>query len=273
MTYQGVRYPDFVSATHYGSGDGLCGWNCRHDFWPFWPGLSTPNHTDEELEALNAKTIEYNGELYSEYEISQMQRAAERKVRAAKRTYLAEDAAGQDTTKAAVKLKQARQQLSQFIQDTGAYPFDSSARTSVAGFGRSEASKASALAFRLSSDSSKVAYYSYTDYQEMVKNAVQKSATGARLDLTGKANSIAELLYDDGSVKQRRIYGPDGRSLLDYDTDDHGNPKRHPTGAHKHTYSHSQKNPHGSACPLTDCDLKYNQDIIQEGVNYHATVP
>jgi hypothetical protein len=142
MTYNGVRYPDFVSATHYGSGDGLCGWNCRHDFWPFWPGLSTPNHTDAELEALNAKTVEYNGEMYSEYEISQMQRAAERKVRAAKRTYLAEDAAGVDTTKAAVKLKQARQQLSQFIQDTGAYPFDSSARTSVAGFGRSEASKA-----------------------------------------------------------------------------------------------------------------------------------
>jgi hypothetical protein len=142
MTYNGVRYPDFVSATHYGSGDGLCGWNCRHDFWPFWPGLSTPNHTDAELEALNAKTIEYNGEMYSEYEISQMQRAAERKVRAAKRTYLAEDAAGVDTTKAAVKLKQARQQLAQFIQDTGAYPFDSSARTSVAGFGRSEARRA-----------------------------------------------------------------------------------------------------------------------------------
>jgi hypothetical protein len=142
MTYNGVRYPDFVSATHYGSGDGLCGWNCRHDCWPYWPGLSTPNHTDAELEALNAKTIEYNGQMYSEYEISQMQRAAERKVRAAKRTYLAEDAAGMDTTRAAVKLKQARQQLAQFIKDTGAYPFDSSARTSVAGFGRSEASKA-----------------------------------------------------------------------------------------------------------------------------------
>jgi hypothetical protein len=47
-----------------------------------------------------------------------------------------------------VKLKQARQQLSQFIQDTGAYPFDSSARTSVAGFGRSEASKATWAAKR-----------------------------------------------------------------------------------------------------------------------------
>jgi hypothetical protein len=134
-------------------------------------------------------------------------------------------------------------------------------------------SEASARALRLSSDTSKVAYYSYTDYQEMVKNATRQLASGTHLDLDGKPNSITELLYDDGSVKQRRVYGPDGRSLLDYDTDDHGNPKRHPTGAHKHTYSHSQKNPHGSACPLTDYDLKYNQDVIQEGVNYHATVP
>jgi hypothetical protein len=146
ITYNGVRYPDFVSATHYGSGDGLCGWNCRHDFWPFWPGLSTPNHTDEELEALNAKTIEYNGEMYSEYEISQMQRAAERKVRAAKRTYLAEDAAGMDTTKAAAHLRTAREQLKHFCQDTGS-ALDSS-RTSSAGFGRSAAGKATAGAVR-----------------------------------------------------------------------------------------------------------------------------
>jgi hypothetical protein len=40
-----------------------------------------------------------------------------------------EDAAGLGTTAAAVKLKQARQQLAQFIKDTSAYPFDSSART------------------------------------------------------------------------------------------------------------------------------------------------
>ncbi|MES8993063.1 phage minor capsid protein [Oliverpabstia intestinalis] len=23
------EYPDFVSSTGYGSGEGLCGWNCR----------------------------------------------------------------------------------------------------------------------------------------------------------------------------------------------------------------------------------------------------
>jgi hypothetical protein len=140
VTYQGKHYPDFVSSTGYGSGDGLCGWNCRHNFYPFFPGLSQSAYTQAELNQLNARDQEYNGKLYTKYEISQMQRAAERKVRAAKKQYLAEDAAGLDTTQSAAKLKNARQQLSQFVRDTGGY-LDSS-RTGTAGFGHSAASKA-----------------------------------------------------------------------------------------------------------------------------------
>lgn len=69
-----------------------------------------------------------------------MQRARERTVRKYKRRYLAEDAAGTDTTDSAVKLRQARQELSDFISATGGRA--DSARTSVAGFGRSASSKA-----------------------------------------------------------------------------------------------------------------------------------
>ena len=69
-----------------------------------------------------------------------MQRAKERTVRKYKRRYLAEDAAGTDTTDSAVKLRQARQELAEFITATGGRA--DSARTSVAGFGRSEAGKA-----------------------------------------------------------------------------------------------------------------------------------
>lgn len=144
ITYKGQQYRDFESTTGYGTGDGLCGWNCRHNFYPFWPGLSEPNYTDTELAALNEKCIEYGGQKYTQYEISQMQRAAERRVRTAKRKYLAEDAAGVDTTQAAVQLRAARQQLKQFMQATGGQM--ESARTSVAGFGRSEAGKASYIA-------------------------------------------------------------------------------------------------------------------------------
>lgn len=141
VDYMGKHYPDFESATGYGTGAGLCGWNCRHTFFAIFPELGAPPAwTQESLEALNARDIEYNGGRYTRYEISQMQRARERTVRKYKRRYLAEDAAGADATASAVKLRQARQELADFIAATGGRA--DSARTSVAGFGRSESSKA-----------------------------------------------------------------------------------------------------------------------------------
>lgn len=141
VDYMGKHYPDFEAATGYGTGAGLCGWNCRHTFFAIFPELGAPPAwTQESLEALNARDIEYNGQKYTRYEISQMQRARERTVRKYKRRYLAEDAAGADTTASAVKLWQARQELTDFISATGGRL--DSARTSVAGFGRSEAGKA-----------------------------------------------------------------------------------------------------------------------------------
>ena len=141
VDYMGKHYPDFEAATGYGTGAGLCGWNCRHTFFSIFPELGpAPAWTQADLEALNARDIEYNGGRYTRYEISQMQRARERTVRKYKRRYLAEDAAGADTTASAVKLRQARQDLADFISATGGRA--DSARTSVAGFGRSEGSKA-----------------------------------------------------------------------------------------------------------------------------------
>lgn len=141
VDYMGKHYPDFEAATGYGTGAGLCGWNCRHTFFSIFPELGpAPAWTQADLEALNARDIEYNGGKYTRYEISQMQRARERTVRKYKRRYLAEDAAGADTTASAVKLRQARQELAEFITATGGRA--DSARTSVAGFGRSASSKA-----------------------------------------------------------------------------------------------------------------------------------
>ena len=57
-----------------------------------------------------------------------------------KKRHLAESAAGSDTTDSAVRLKAARQSLSEFAKATGGRV--DSARTSVPKFGRSEASKA-----------------------------------------------------------------------------------------------------------------------------------
>ena len=142
VDYKGRHYPDFEAATGYGTGAGLCGWNCRHTFFAVFPELGDPPQwTQEQLRELNARDIEWNGKKYTAYEISQMQRARERNVRRWKKRYLAEDAAGLDPTDAAVRLKAARQSLAEFAQATGGRV--DSARVSVPKFGRSEAGKAS----------------------------------------------------------------------------------------------------------------------------------
>ena len=137
VTYQGVRYEDFEAATGYGTGPGLCGWNCRHNFYPFFPGVSKRLYDDAALAKLADKTVEYGGKMYTEYEIRQMQRALERQVRKAERQFLAEDAAGVDTTRASARLRDARRALNDFVAATGGKL--SAARTDVAGFGAAQA--------------------------------------------------------------------------------------------------------------------------------------
>lgn len=137
----------------YGTGDGFGGWNCRHDWFPFFEGISSRAYSNQRLKDLNAKNIEYNGKMYSEYEIDQMQRALERKVRERKRAVSAADTAVKNApddqtanqmkaffTEQSVKLKQAEKNLSDFISATGNLP--DSTRTWVNGFGRSTAQKA-----------------------------------------------------------------------------------------------------------------------------------
>ena len=150
VDYKGRHYPDFEAATGYGTGAGLCGWNCRHTFFAVFPELGDPPQwTQEQLRELNARNIEWNGKKYTAYEISQMQRARERNVRRWKKRYRAEDAAGLDTTDSAVRLKAARQSLAEFAQATGGRV--DSARVSVPKFGRSEGSRANWAAKKNSS--------------------------------------------------------------------------------------------------------------------------
>ena len=142
VVQDGERYEDFETATGYGTGPGLCGWNCRHNFYPFYPGISVRNYTDERLAELDARNIPYGGGLYTRYEITQMQRALERRVRKYKRRYLAEAAAGVDASQSAAKLKAARQQLSAFLAETGERL--DGARAEVPGFEQREAKQADA---------------------------------------------------------------------------------------------------------------------------------
>lgn len=227
VVQDGVRYADFETATGYGTGPGLCGWNCRHNFYPFYPGISTPNYTPEKLKALNARDVPYHGGLYTKYEISQMQRALERKVRKYKRRYLAESEAGLDARDTAAKLKAARQQLAEFIRDTGGKP--DSARTAVQGFGRSAGSKAAWAAKRLQDASAHAILEenSSSGYKEITMQSIQRIQPFAceTLDAAGSralANAHKKLLLEARKVplgiEKARCYGLDMQPISGYFT-------------------------------------------------------
>lgn len=136
------KYPNFAEATGYGTGAGLGGWNCRHSFHPYFEG-SPRMYSGEELQELNAEKYTYNGTKMTEYEATQKQRYIERQLRRWKREYKAMDAAGQDTTEAAGKIKKWQDTQKDFLKQTGLKT--QSGRSQIMGFGRSEASKVKAI--------------------------------------------------------------------------------------------------------------------------------
>lgn len=78
-------YQELQAVCHLGEGDGLCGWNCRHSYFAFVPGIYARIYTDEQLAELEKQEQEiktYQGKEYNKYQASQMQRKLETKMRA-----------------------------------------------------------------------------------------------------------------------------------------------------------------------------------------------
>ena len=92
----GDIHPSIYAVCGLGEVDGLTGANCRHMYYPFWEGISERTYTDEELKNIDPAPIEYQGQKYTMYEATQMQRKLERALRAVKRRLIGEKAAGLD---------------------------------------------------------------------------------------------------------------------------------------------------------------------------------
>lgn len=119
------RYGDFYKETGYGTGEGLCGWNCYHSFYPYFEGLSTPSFSHDPSKDAGRSNDE-------DYERQQKQRYYERKIREAKKECSTLDAAMKaaqsdelhdelykEFQMASVKLKQREARLREFIDETG----------------------------------------------------------------------------------------------------------------------------------------------------------
>lgn len=183
----------------YGTGDGFGGWNCRHDWFPFFEGISSRTYTDKRLQELNAKNIEYNGKMYTEYEIDQMQRALERDIRERKRKVSAADTAVKNAsddamekqmrelfTTESVKLKKAEKKLDTFLSQTGNLP--DSTRTWVNGFGRSTAQKA------VHASKNYHKGLTYSKNKVIIKQTVANTPLAVQLGLIGKKSVINKRL-------------------------------------------------------------------------------
>lgn len=134
----------FEDATGYGTGEGLCGWNCRHSFGP-----GDPDHNPyADFDAEENKKV---------YDLSQQQRKAEARIRQQKLKVLglreavdaAEDTAVKATlqdeyNKAALKLQRYNQAYNSFCEDNNLHKLND--RITVARWTRSEAAKATAAA-------------------------------------------------------------------------------------------------------------------------------
>ncbi|WP_449076885.1 phage minor capsid protein [Ruminococcus sp.] len=129
------------------------GWNCRHDWYPYFEG-STRMYDEEKLKQMEAKNIEYpDGSMYTLYEAEQKQRAYERKIRESKRILAAYDESVKNAddeaikkayqnifNKESVKLKNREAELNNFCDKTGLLKRND--RVQKYGFGRSTAQKA-----------------------------------------------------------------------------------------------------------------------------------
>jgi len=137
------KYPSLVEATGYGTGAGLKGWNCRHDFYPVIDGVSIPTYNEEELKNIDPPPIEYDGKTYTYYECTQRQRRIETAMRKTKRQIISAKGAGDEDmfTAKSVLLRRQKEEYNKFSKAAGL--LTQNERTQVYGFDRSAASKAS----------------------------------------------------------------------------------------------------------------------------------
>ena len=115
------EYPDFIETTGYGTGEGLCGWNCRHGFVAFVEGVMEPTYTDTELEKLKAKSFEFEGKQYDTYTATQKQRQIERTIRKLKRRKLSYEAAGdkENATTTNIRIRRLKSEYKAFSKAAG----------------------------------------------------------------------------------------------------------------------------------------------------------
>lgn len=129
-TWQGKVWTkeQLVTVCGLGSVTGLCGVNCYHEYYPFFPGLSERNWTDEWLREQNAKEDikrTWRGKEYTSYEATQKQRQMETSMRAQRQKVRELENGGadpEDITVAKARYQGQLQEYKRFCNDMNLTP-------------------------------------------------------------------------------------------------------------------------------------------------------
>lgn len=102
--WQGKVYSkqQLVSVCGLGEVTGLLGANCYHNYYPFIPGISERQWSDEWLKEKNQEENEpheWHGKQYTSYELTQLQRKMERNMRAQRTKIIALKEGGEEKDK------------------------------------------------------------------------------------------------------------------------------------------------------------------------------
>lgn len=270
--------PGYLSLSDigYGTGEGFKGYNCRHDWYPYFEG-SRRMYSPEELEKLNAKDIQFpDGSMHTLYEAEQYQRACERKIRETKRILAAQNefivhtdsesmkrAMQKEFDKKAIILKRQEAQLKDFCKKTG-LRVDAS-RTQKYGFGRSAAQRA---VWSRKKELAKYTKYLYNkdgtivvtdDWKNKKKSIPQNFKPFAVIENTETKSGKTFI--------NRTLYDKNGKMSVQIHSGYHATPKLHPYGKHgehHHYYEwvEGQKHPNRTTDELTKKERKEHADIL-----------
>lgn len=122
----------------YGDVTGFMGANCRHNWYPFFEGISERAWTKEKLDDIDPEPFEFEDKEYTYYEATQKQRQIERTIRKYKHRVMMYDKVGDDESKliAQVRLQRQRQLYKDFNKAGKLRP--TSVNTNIYGYNRSE---------------------------------------------------------------------------------------------------------------------------------------
>ena len=202
--------------------------NCGHAAFPIILGVSSPQYTPEQLQKFredNEKGVTYQGRHYTMYEATQMQRKVERAIRRQKNRILVDEATGDagKLTVDQIRLNRLNEEYKLFSKTTG-LPTQRE-RAVVAGFWRKETADYQRT----------VAKYSAIRYNKDGTIVVTDDWTGQahpHIPVRYAPNAVVDTLSRAGKQRDRTIYGPDGRAIMQIHGGDHGHPKQHPYGQH-----------------------------------------